>query len=116
MAMGSTGTVNMSAQMFKDITTAVEEYEKTAATLKKNLESEINGLVGKDFVGAAADGFKAFYESNIEPANGDGLTKLMTAIKEIADAALKAIPGEDGLDDQLADASNNAGSDAAASA
>ena len=46
MAMGSTGTVNMSVQMFKDIVTAVEAYEGKAAGLKTELEGVINGLVG----------------------------------------------------------------------
>lgn len=116
MAMGSTGTVNMSAQMFNDIKAAVEEYRTTANNLKTDLEGVINGLVGTDFVGSAANGFKTFYTNNIEPANGEGLTNLLKAIDDIADAALKAIPGANGLDDQLADASNNAGSDAAAGA
>lgn len=106
MAMGSTGTVNVSVKMFDDIKAAVEEYRSTAAALKTELEGEINGLVGKDFVGAAADGFKAFYTNNIEPANGEGLTKLLEAIDQIADAAKAAIPGAEGLDDQLAEGNN----------
>ena len=114
MAMGSTGTVNMSVQMFKDIVTAVEEYEGKAKAYKEELEGIISGLVGKDFTGSAATGFQNFYTSKIEPANGQGLTDLMTAIKDIADAAMNAIPGETGLDEQLAEASNNAGSEAVA--
>ena len=81
-------------------------YRNTTAKLKERVEGEINGLVGKDFVGAAADGFKAFYTKNIEPANGDGLKKLLEAIEQIADAAKDALPGNQGLDDQLA-AGNN---------
>ena len=114
MAMGSTGTVNMSVQMFKDIVTAVEAYEGKAAGYKEELEGVINGLGGKDFSGSAATGFQNFYTSNIEPANGQGLKDLMKAIKDIAEAAMNAIPGAEGLDDQLAEASNNAGSEAAA--
>ena len=106
MAMGTTGTVNVSVKMFDDIKAAVETYRNTTAKLKERVEGEINGLVGKDFVGAAADGFKAFYTNNIEPANGDGLKKLLEAIDQIADAAKDALPGNQGLDDQLA-AGNN---------
>lgn len=114
MAMGSTGTVNLSVKMFEDIKAAVEEYKIATDALKSDLEGEINSLVGKDFTGSAADGFKNFYINNIMPANGEGLSKLLQAINEIADAAMEAIPGPDGLDDQLAEASNNAGSEAAA--
>lgn len=106
MSMGSTGTVNVSAKMFDDIKSAVAEYRSTTAALKTELEGEINGLVGKDFIGSAANGFKAFYTNNIEPANGDGLTKLLDAIDQIADAAKSALPGAQGLDDQLGDANN----------
>lgn len=106
MAMGSTGTVNLSAKMFDDIKAAVDTYRTTTNALKSELEGVIDGLVGTDFVGSAANGFKAFYTNNIEPANGKGLTELLKAIDQIADAAKAAIPGPDGLDDQLAEGNN----------
>ena len=112
MAMGSTGTVNVTVKMFEDIKEAVATYRSTAASLKSELEGEINGLVGKDFVGAAANGFKAFYTNNIEPANGEGLTKLLDAIDQIADAAKAALPGAEGLDEQLAEGNNQTASQA----
>lgn len=101
MAMGNTGTVNMTVQMFQDMIQAVDDYKATTDGLKETLDGLVNGLVGSDFVGAAADGWKSFYVANIQPANGEGLDKLMQAIKDIAEAAKNAIPGGDGLDDQL---------------
>lgn len=106
MSMGSTGTVNISAKMMEDIKAAVSTYRATAKTLQDNLDGEVNGLVGVNFVGAAADGFKSFYNKNIVPANGEGLEKLLKAIDDIADATLKAIPGAGGLDDQLSEGNN----------
>lgn len=106
MAMGSTGTVNITAKMMDDIIQAVNDYTATTNTLKDNLDSEVNGLVGVHFVGAAADGFKAFYTNNIVPVNGEGLTNLLKAITEIADAIKSALPGANGLDDQLGEGNN----------
>lgn len=106
MSMGSTGTVNISAKMLDDIKQAVADYRTTANGLKDRLNDEVNGLVGVNFVGAAANGFKAFYTNNIVPANGDGLDKLLAAIDQIADAAKNALPGTNGLDDQLAEGNN----------
>lgn len=106
MSMGSTGTVNISVKMLDDIKQAVEDYRTTAKGLQDRLDGEVNGLVGVNFVGAAADGFKAFYVKNIQPANGEGLAKLLQAIDEIADAAKEALPGAQGLDDQLAEGNN----------
>ena len=106
MSMGSTGTVNISAKMMDDIKQAVADYRTTAKTLQDRLDQEVNGLVGKDFVGAAAEGFKAFYTKNIQPANGEGLTKLLEAIDNIADSVKNALPGSNGLDDQLAEGNN----------
>lgn len=103
MSMGSTGTVNISVKMLDDIKQAVEDYRTTANGLKERLDGEVNGLVGVNFVGAAADGFKEFYIKNIMPANGEGLDKLLKAIDDIADAAKAALPGAQGLDDQLGD-------------
>ncbi len=106
MSMGSTGTVNISVKMLDDIKQAVADYRATARGLKGRLDDEVNGLVGVNFVGAAADGFKAFYTNNIVPANGEGLDKLLQAIDQIADAAKDALPGANGLDDQLAEGNN----------
>ena len=106
MSMGSTGTVNISAKMLENIKAAVETYRATTNNLKERLDGEINGLVGSDFTGAAADGFKNFYINNIEPAAGEGLANLLKAIDQIADAAKDAIPGAGGLDDQLAEGNN----------
>lgn len=103
MAMGTTGTINISVKMMDDIKTAVSEYRTTTNALKDQLESEVNGLVGVSFVGEAANGFKDFYNKNIVPANGEGLKSLLDAIDQIADGAKNAIPGGDGLDDQLAE-------------
>ena len=106
MSRGSTGTVNISAKMMDDIKQAVDEYRNTAKGLQDRLDQEVNGLVDKDFVGAAANGFKAFYTKNIQPANGEGLTKLLEAIDNIADSVKNALPGANGLDDQLAEGNN----------
>lgn len=106
MSMGSTGAVNITAKMLDDIKQAVEDYRTTTNALQTRLADEVNGLVGTDFVGAAADGFKAFFNNNIEPANGDGLKQLLKAIDDIADATKSALPGADGLDDQLAQGNN----------
>lgn len=103
MAMGSTGTVNMTQKMMTDIKDAVSDYRAKANALAEELEGEVNGLIPGNFSGAAADGFKQFYTKNIVPANGEGLTKLLDAIDDMAQGALDAIPGGNGLDDQLAD-------------
>lgn len=103
MAMGSTGTVNMTQKMMTDIMEAVSDYQGKANALKERLEGEMNSLIPGNFSGAAADGFKFFYTNNIVPAIGEGLENLLKAITDIAQGALDAIPGGNGLDDQLAD-------------
>ncbi len=103
MAMGSTGTVNITVKMMTDIKDAVADYRTKTNALKDQLDSEVNGLIGSGFVGEAANGFKDFYTKNIVPANGEGLEKLLNAIDDIAQGALDALPGGNGLDDQLAE-------------
>lgn len=103
MAMGSTGTVNITQKMMTDIMNAVSDYRGKAKSLQERLDSEVNGLIPGNFSGAAADGFKFFYTKNIVPANGEGLENLLKAIDDIAQGTLDAIPGGNGLDDQLAD-------------
>lgn len=103
MAMGSTGTVNITKGMMADITKAVDEYRQKTNTLAQKLNDEVTGLIPEYFNGDAARGFRSFYDNNIVPANGEGLKNLLDAIDNMADSILKAIPGEGGLDEQLAD-------------
>lgn len=101
MAMGSTGTVNITVKMMTDIKDAVDAYRTKADSLAAELQEEVTRLLSENFSGAAAEGFKSFYENNILPANKDGLTNLLKAIDDIAQSTLDAIPGGGGLDDQL---------------
>lgn len=103
MAMGSTGTVNITRGMMADITSAVNDYRQKTNTLAQKLDDEVKGLIPEYFNGDAARGFESFYNKNIVQANGAGLKNLLDAIDKIADSILKAIPGEGGLDEQLAD-------------
>lgn len=103
MAMGSTGTVNITQKMMTDIMNAVSDYRGKAKALQERLDSEVKSLIPGNFSGAAAQGFEDFYKNNIATANGEGLANLLKAIDDIAQSTLDAIPGGSGLDDQLAD-------------
>lgn len=103
MAMGSTGTVNISQKMMTDIKSAVADYRGKVKALQERLDGEVNGLIPGNFSGAAAEGFKFFYTKNIVPANGEGLENLLKVIDDIAQGTLDALPGGNGLDDQLAE-------------
>ena len=109
MQMGSTGTVNITQQMMNDVLSAVSEYREKSTALYNKLTETVNGLVPSGFSGAAADGFKAFYNNNIVPAVDEGLKQLLKAIDDMAKGVLEAIPGGNGLDDQLADGNKQTG-------
>jgi len=111
MAMGSTGTVNVSAKMIEDIKNAVADYRGKANTLAGQLDSEVNGLIPSSFEGSAATGFKAFYEKTFTSEDGvnPGLENLLKAIdgeEGIAQGILSAIPGGEGVDEKLAEGNN----------
>lgn len=108
MAMGEQGTVNITAKMMNDILDAVADYQGKASALAGQLESTIGGLIPSNFEGAAANGFKAFYNKTFTAEDGvnKGLENLLNVIKQIAEETLKAIPGSDGLDDKLAEGNN----------
>lgn len=101
MAMGSTGTVYITPEMMKNALSVIEEYQTKTNSLYTQLTDTVNTLIPNSFMGSAADGFKIFYTSKIEPAVGEGLTKLITALHDIVQGTLEAIPDTDGLDDQL---------------
>lgn len=103
MAMGTTGTVNITPEMMKNALKVIEDYRKDTGNLHTQLGDTVTTLLSSSFSGNAADGFKTFYDKNIEPAVGEGLTKLLDALQQIVEETLKAIPDIDGLDDQLAE-------------
>lgn len=103
MAMGNTGTVNITPEMMRNALNVIDEYRTNTSNLHTQLTDTVNGLIPGSFSGNAADAFKVFYNSSIEPAVGDGLTKLLKALQDITEETLKAIPDTNGLDDQLAD-------------
>ena len=100
MAMGSTGTVNMTHQMFNDMKAAIDDYRSKSSTLAGRLREQISGLPA-NFTGAASEGFIYFADKLTTEAAEEGITNLLGAMDDMAEGILKAIPGGDGLDDQL---------------
>jgi len=103
MAMGKSGTVNITPEMMRNALNVISEYRENTNNLHTQLTSTVDGLIPGSFSGSAADGFKYFYNNTIEQNVLDGLTKLIEALKQIMEGTLQAIPDTDGLDDQLGD-------------
>ena len=102
--MGSTGTVNITKAMMDAAIKAVDDYQSQVTGINSELQSEIDGLIPSSFSGAAANGFKAFYDTSILPNVTDNLTKMLDSLK-------MQIPGDDqGVDDQLGQGNQNSGS------
>lgn len=114
MAMGSTGTVNITPEMIKSALSAIEEYETTVKSLYSTLSSTMSELIPGNFSGSAAQGFKQFFDDNITKlanANDEstGVSQIIKLLKEIVNGISDAIPKEtDGLDDQLAEQNTKA--------
>lgn len=107
MAMGSTGTVNVTPEMINSAKDAIQEYQDTVKTLYSQLEDTMSALIPGNFSGSAADGFKAFYDNNIKAvantdANDSGVMQIITLMNNIVDGISEAIPAEQGVDESLA--------------
>ena len=102
MAMGSTGTVNITPEMISAALSAVEEYEATTQGLYQRLDTTVNNLIPGSFSGSAAQGFQTFYTNRIEPITGKAVTDIIELLRNILNGINDAIPKDgDGLDDQL---------------
>lgn len=102
MAMGSTGTVNITPEMMRNALSAIEDYTTTTNNILTKLEGTVKELIPGNFSGNAAQGFESFYEHKILPLLGkEGLAGMIDALKQICEGALAALPDSDGLDDQL---------------
>ncbi len=103
MAMGSTGTVNITPEMMRNALSVIEAYRTQTKNLHTQLSDVVTSLIPTNFSGNAAEGFNFFYTNKIEPAVDTGLTQLLDALRDICQGTLEAIPDADGLDDQLGD-------------
>lgn len=103
MAMGSTGTVNITPEMMKNALGVIEGYQTNTTDLKTQLDEILTALIPSNFSGNAADGFNKFYTNKIVPAIDEGLSKLLATLHDIIQGTLEAIPDTNGLDDQLAE-------------
>jgi len=110
MAMGSTGTVNITPEMMRNALNVIEEYKTKTNSLHTQLTDAVTSLIPGSFSGSAAEGYMAFFNSSIEPAVGEGLTNLLKALEDIVQGTLEAIPDTDGLDDQLGEGNKGSGS------
>jgi uncharacterized protein YukE len=93
--------VNITSQMMTNASNAIDEYRKKTEGYHTELTDTVNTLIPGSFSGAAAEGFQHFYTNSIEPAIGTDLTELLKSLENIVDETLKALPGGNGLDDQL---------------
>lgn len=111
--MGTTGTVNISKSMMESAVNAIEDYRTAVAGLNTELSGVVSGLIPSSFSGAAAQGFKDFYDDNVAVNVGENLTKMLDSLKEICETIKNQIPGEDqGVDDQLGQGNKNPGAQA----
>lgn len=108
MAMGNTGTINVTPEMISNAKNAIAEYEDTVKSLYSQLEETMGSLIPGNFSGSAADGFKYFYDNSIKPvantdANDSGVMQIITLMNNILDGISEAIPAEQGVDESLAE-------------
>ena len=104
MAMGNTGTVNVTPEMINNAKDAIKD---TVKTLYSQLEDTMSALIPGNFSGSAADGFKYFYDNNIKSVantdvNDSGVMQIITLMNNIVDGISEAIPAERGVDESLA--------------
>lgn len=101
MAMGSTGTVNITPEMMKNALSVIEGYQEKTTGYMKQLDDLVTALIPSEFNGSAARGFRDFYDDNIQSVAADSLSRLLKSLNDIVQGILTAIPDTDGLDDQL---------------
>lgn len=109
MAMGSTGTINVSTEMLQNAINAIEDYRQEANTLYTDVANIVSDLIPGNFSGSAATDFKGFYDTKVEPALGQSLTELLDGMVSMLEGIKGAIPAEEGVDEALAQANQNAG-------
>lgn len=94
---------------------SVDTYISTANNLYDQLSGVINSLIGTNFSGDAADGYKFFFDSKVVPALTDNLTSPESSLTAGIKNILEGIENQllDTVDPQLGDANRNPGGEQA---
>lgn len=102
--MGAAGEINIKNEMMTQAMQAIATYQESVKNTYKTLTETVEGVKGS-FEGAASKGYQNFYETQIkamlEPETGN-LAKLLSVLNDICDSALKQLPGDEGVDAELA--------------
>ncbi len=102
--MGADGEINIKSEMMTQAMQAIATYQESVKNTYKTLTETVEGVRGS-FEGAASNGYQKFYETQIkkmlEPKTGN-LAKLLSVLNDICDSALKQLPGDGGVDAELA--------------
>ena len=106
MALGTTGTLNVTTEMIKNALDAIDAYRTEANNLHKQLTDIVDGLIPADFSGNAATGYKTFYNGKIEPLIDSNLEQYLKALEDICGAIKSQIPDQSGVDESLATENN----------
>lgn len=105
MAMGQTGTVNVTPEMLNSAISAISTYRSTVQSLYSRLEQEMGGLIPGNFSGSAANGMTTFFNNTISPAMSNeetsSMTQLLSALESMCKGILDGIPGDEGVDELL---------------
>lgn len=115
MAMGTTSRVVLNDEMQK-AKTAFSEYRSKVEGLYGQLTDIVTNLVGTDFSGEAADGFKNFFDNNVATffAKGEGaLDQYLSMFDKdgegLLDSIEKALTIGEGVDPSLGQNNNSIG-------
>lgn len=106
--MGQAGEINITSDMMTKAKDAISKYKSAIEDAYDKLDKTIDGIQN-DFTGAAATGFNTFYteqiKSMLEKEKGTIYT-LLSVLDSICQSALEQLPGESGVDNELAKINN----------
>lgn len=97
--------------IIKNATDTVDTYITSVNSYYEELAAVVNTLIGTNFSGDAANGYKVFFDTQVKPALTDNLTapanSLMVSIKGILDSIDKQLL--DTIDPQMGENNSNPG-------
>lgn len=106
--MGTEGTINITSEMMQKAKDAITAYQDIISTAYSDLTQTVDGIK-ESFTGAAGNGYRTFYETQIktmfEKESGT-LDKHLAVLTDICDSALSQLPGDNGIDEELAKVNN----------
>ncbi|MBQ6160942.1 MAG: hypothetical protein IJK24_08340 [Oscillospiraceae bacterium] len=96
-------TINVAAQMLTNAQTAISDYKTAIDGINESVSGAVSGLVGKGYVGSAAESFSTFYSNKINTLLTTDLEAMLKQLTDLCESIKNGFTTAEGVDEKVSE-------------